>query len=136
MEAQKISSKAAHAGFDWPHIGGLFEKLAEETAELQQQIEQAAPESFTPQASSRLPEELRQRLEDEVGDMFFVLVNIARYLSLDPESALRSTNRKFRRRFGWMEEQLESKGKSLEQSTMEELEALWQHAKSLEDTAP
>jgi nucleoside triphosphate diphosphatase len=133
MEAQKISSKAAHAGFDWPHIDGLFEKLAEETAELQQQIEQAPTESFTPRVSSRLPEKLRQRLEDEVGDMFFVLVNIARYLSLDPESALRSTNRKFRRRFGWMEEQLESKGKTLEQSTMEELEALWQNAKSLED---
>jgi ATP diphosphatase len=136
MEAQKISSKAAYAGFDWPHVDGLFEKLAEETAELQQQIEQAPPESFTPHASSKLPEELRQRLEDEVGDMFFVLVNIARYLSVDPESALRSTNRKFRRRFSRMEEQLESKGKTLEQSTMEELEALWQHAKSLEDTAP
>jgi MazG family protein len=135
MEAQKISSKAAHAGFDWPHIDGLFEKLAEETAELQQQIERAPAESFTPQANSTLPEPLRQRLEDEVGDMFFVLVNIARYLSLDPESALRSTNRKFRRRFGWMEEQLEAKGKTLEQSTMEELESLWQEAKSLEDTA-
>jgi MazG family protein len=134
MEAQKISSKAAHAGFDWPHIDGLFEKLAEETAELQQQIEQAPAESFTPHASSKLPEELRQRLEDEVGDMFFVLVNIARYLSVDPESALRSTNRKFRRRFGWMEEQLESKGSTLEQSSMEELEGLWQAAKSLEGT--
>jgi MazG family protein len=133
MEAHKISSKAAHAGFDWPHIDGLFEKLAEETAELQQQIEQAPPESFTPYASSTLPEEVRRRLEDEVGDMFFVLVNIARYLSLDPESALRSTNRKFRRRFGWMEEQLESKGRTLEQSTMEELETLWQKAKSLEE---
>jgi uncharacterized protein YabN with tetrapyrrole methylase and pyrophosphatase domain len=80
-----------------------------------------------------MPEELRRRLEDEVGDMFFVLVNIARYLSIDPESALRSTNRKFRRRFGWMEEQLSKQGKTLEQSTLDEMESLWQNAKSLED---
>lgn len=133
MEAQKISSKAAHTGFDWPHIEGLFEKLAEETAELQQQIDQAPPETLKPESKTPLAEDLRARLEDEVGDMFFVLVNIARYLSIDPESALRSTNRKFRRRFGWMEEQLHRKGKTLEQSTMEEMESLWQEAKSLED---
>jgi len=132
MEAQKISSRAAHAGFDWPHIDGLFEKLAEETAELQQQIAQASPETLTPDSKVRVPDELRQGLEDEVGDMFFVLVNIARYLSIDPESALRSTNRKFRRRFGWMEEQLKKKGKTLENTTMDEMESLWQGAKSLE----
>lgn len=132
MEAQKISSKAAHAGFDWPHIDGLFEKLAEETAELQQQIDQAPPETLKPESKTPVSEDLRARLEDEVGDMFFVLVNIARYLSIDPESALRSTNRKFRRRFGWMEEQLHKKARTLEQSTMEEMEALWQDAKSLE----
>jgi MazG family protein len=133
MEAQKISSKAAHVGFDWPHIHGLFEKLAEETAELQQQIEHAPPETLAPHSKSPMPEELRQRLEDEVGDMFFVLVNIARYLSVDPESALRGTNRKFRRRFGWMEEQLSKKGKTLDESTLEEMESLWQNAKSLEE---
>lgn len=133
MEAQKISSKAAHVGFDWPHIRGLFEKLAEETAELQQQIEEAPAESLTPHSKSPMPEEVRRRLEDEVGDMFFVLVNIARYLSVDPESALRSTNRKFRRRFGWMEEQLSQQGKTLEESSMEEMESLWQNAKTLED---
>lgn len=132
MEAQKISSKAAHAGFDWPHIDGLFEKLAEETAELRQQIDQAPRETLKPESKTPLSEDLRARLEDEVGDMFFVLVNIARYLAIDPESALRSTNRKFRRRFGWMEEQLHKKGKTPEQSTMEEMETLWQDAKSLE----
>lgn len=132
MEAQKISSKAAHAGFDWPHIEGLFEKLAEETAELQQQIEQAPPGSAKPESKARVPDELRRRIEDEVGDMFFVLVNIARYLSVDPESALRSTNRKFRRRFGWMEIQLHATGKALEDASMEEMEELWQQAKRLE----
>lgn len=134
MEAQKISSKAAHVGFDWPHVEGLFEKLAEETTELQQQIEQVPPETLKPESRSPLPEQVRERLEDELGDMFFVLVNIARYLSIDPESALRSTNRKFRRRFGWMEEQLSKRGKTLEQSTMDEMESLWQGAKAQEDS--
>ncbi len=133
MEAQKISSRAAHTGFDWPHIDGLFEKLAEETAELQQQMEHAPAEALRPESKSPVPERVKERLEDEVGDMFFVLVNIARHLSIDPESALRRTNRKFRRRFGWMEEQLNRKGRTLEQSTMDEMESLWQEAKALED---
>ena len=85
-----------------------------------------------PGSRSKIPEALRARLEDEVGDLFFVLVNIARYLSVDPESALRKTNRKFRRRFGWLEEQLRSQGKTLENSNLEEMETLWQQAKTLE----
>ena len=80
----------------------------------------------------QLSEDLRARLEDEVGDLFFVLVNIARYLSLDPESALRKTNRKFKRRFQWIEEQLRTSGRGPEQSSMEELESLWQQAKQKE----
>ena len=69
------------------------------------------------------------RLEEEVGDLFFVLVNIARYLALDPESALRKTNRKFRRRFSQVEEGLEAGGKTLQQASIDEMEALWQAAK-------
>jgi uncharacterized protein YabN with tetrapyrrole methylase and pyrophosphatase domain len=80
-----------------------------------------------------IPPELRQHVEDEVGDLFFVLVNIARYLSVDPESALRKTNRKFRRRFSWLEEKLREQGRSLEEATLEEMEALWQQAKTLEE---
>jgi uncharacterized protein YabN with tetrapyrrole methylase and pyrophosphatase domain len=75
---------------------------------------------------------LRDRLEDEVGDLFFVLVNIARYLSLDPESALKKTNRKFKRRFQWMEEQLRASGRGPQQVSMDELESLWQQAKQQE----
>jgi len=67
-----------------------------------------------------------------VGDLFFVLVNIARYLSLDPESALRKTNRKFKRRFQWIEEQLRASGRGPEQASMTELESLWQEAKRQE----
>lgn len=129
MEAGKISSKAAHVGFDWPEITGLFEKLEEETQELQEQV-QHLPRTTGPHQHAAIPEALHQKLEDEVGDLFFVLVNIARHLAVDPESALRRTNRKFRRRFGWVEQQLRARGKSPEQATLDEMEALWQEAKS------
>jgi uncharacterized protein YabN with tetrapyrrole methylase and pyrophosphatase domain len=75
---------------------------------------------------------LRSRLEEEVGDLFFVLVNIARYLALDPESALKKTNRKFKRRFQWIEEQLRASGRGPEHATSEELESLWRQAKQRE----
>ena len=92
------------------------------------------PQALKPGKNSQIPEELRPRIEDEVGDLFFVLVNIARYLSVDPESALRKTNRKFRRRFGWLEQQLHNRGKKPEQASLEEMETLWQQAKSVEET--
>src|SRR5438270_2017310 len=133
MEAQKISSKAAHVGFDWPEIEGLFEKLTEETQELRANISELPAEALKPGKKPQISEELQARIEDEVGDLFFVLVNIARYLSVDPESALRKTNRKFRRRFGWLEEQLRQQGKSLEKTSLEDMEALWQQAKSTEE---
>jgi MazG family protein len=134
LEAHKISSKAAHVGFDWSSVEGLFEKLQEETRELQEQLQELPSGALTPGKRAKIPEELHGRMEDEVGDLFFVLVNIARYLSLDPESALRKTNRKFRRRFGWLEEQLRNRGKKLEESSLEEMEALWQQAKTLEES--
>jgi MazG family protein len=140
LEAHKLSSRAAHVGFDWPEIEGLFAKLEEETAELREELK-AAPvkgPSESGIAGSGKPQvaaELRERLEDEVGDLFFVLVNIARYLSLDPESALRKTNRKFKRRFQWMEERLRTSGRTPQQASMDELETLWQQAKQREKLA-
>jgi nucleoside triphosphate diphosphatase len=135
QEAHKISSKAAHVGFDWPEIQGLFEKLTEETRELQEHLN-GLPANPNPQQKPEVPLELLEQVEGEVGDLFFVLVNIARYLSIDPESALRKTNRKFRRRFGWLEERLREQGRTLEQATLEEMESLWQQAKSLEVPKP
>jgi MazG family protein len=135
QEAHKISSKAAHVGFDWPEIQGLFEKLTEETRELQEHLN-GLPASLNPQQKPEVPLELLEQVEGEVGDLFFVLVNIARYLSIDPESALRKTNRKFRRRFGWLEERLREQGRTLEQATLEEMESLWQQAKTLEVPKP
>ena len=140
LEAFKLSSRAAHVGFDWPEVEGLFAKLAEETAELKKDLaEYPAPgprpvnRGIAGSGALKVPEELRSRLEDEVGDLFFVLVNIARYLSLDPESALRKTNRKFKRRFQWVEAELARQGRSLEQATLEEMESLWQQSKQVVD---
>jgi MazG family protein len=140
MEAYKISSRVAHVGFDWPNIEELFGKLHEETDELRENLKDYPPPGPRPQSSSdmasargvKVPEELRARLEDEVGDLLFVLVNIARYLSLDPESALRKTNRKFRRRFEYLEAKLRQQGRKPQDAPLEEMESLWQEAKQQE----
>ena len=139
LEAHKLSSRAARTGFDWPNIDGLFEKLHEETDELRAELKEFPAPGPSPEGKGiagsgrqKIPEPLRARLEDEVGDLFFVLVNIARYLSLDPESALKKTNRKFKRRFQWMEERLRESGRKPEQASIEELESLWQQAKGQE----
>jgi nucleoside triphosphate diphosphatase len=144
MEAYKLSSRAAHVGFDWPEIEGLFAKLEEETLELREELkavpalsskDQLVGKGIAGSGKPQVPPELRERLEDEVGDLFFVLVNIARFLSLDPESALRKTNRKFKRRFQWMEERLRASGRAPQQASMDELETLWQKAKQQEKPA-
>jgi len=139
LEASKLSSRAAQPGFDWPDIEGLFDKLHEETVELREHLKEFPAPGPRPQGRgvagsgrTTIPEDLQVRLEEEVGDLFFVLVNIARYLSVDPESALRKTNRKFRRRFRWMEERLHESGRSPDEVPMEELESLWQQAKKAE----
>lgn len=143
LEAHKLSSRAAHVGFDWPNVEGLFDKLREETEELREQLQNFPAPGPRPQGRgvagsgrTQVPDDLRERMEEEVGDLLFVLVNIARYLSLDPESALKKTNRKFKRRFQWMEQQLRASGCGPEQATMEELESLWQQAKRLEQSQP
>ena len=117
-EAHQISSRAARVGFDWPDVEGVFSKLQEEVTELKEVISAGGGE---PQ---------RERLEDEVGDMLFTIVNIARYLKVDSESALKRANRKFKVRFQYMESELSKQGKNLEETSLEEMEALWQKAKS------
>jgi MazG family protein len=113
MEARQISSKAAGAGFDWPSIDGVFAKLREELGELDQARESASQEE----------------VEGEIGDLLFVVVNLARFLKVDPEQALRRTNSKFRRRFAHVEAGLTAQGKSLQDASLEEMEAQWQEAK-------
>ena len=139
MEAAKISHKAANAGFDWPAIEGLFDKLREETAELEHEVQRIpppGPRPPTPTAgtadAAEIVPELHARLQDEIGDLLFTVVNLARYLAVDPERALRHTNRKFRRRFGHVERGLRQSGKQLNEATLEEMERHWQESKGSE----
>jgi MazG family protein len=113
VEAQQISSRAAGIGFDWQNADQVLEKLDEELHEL---------------AEARVSA-TQEEIEGEVGDLLFVLVNLARFLKVDPEQALRRTNRKFRSRFGYVEQELAKKGKTLSESTVDEMEELWQEAK-------
>jgi len=139
LESLKLSNKAAHVGFDWPNIDGIFEKLQEEVGELKHEVAkipgpgpQPIGRGIAGARESNIPPELQERLQDEVGDLLFVLVNLARYLNVDPESALRRTNRKFRARFRHVEDKLREQGKRLEDSNIDEMEEYWQSAKQSE----
>jgi tetrapyrrole methylase family protein/MazG family protein len=113
VEATQLTSRAAGVGFDWPGAGQVIEKLNEELKELEEARSGAQPE----------------QLEDELGDVLFVLVNLARFLRVDPEQALRRTNRKFRDRFAYIEKKLAEAGKSPAESSLAEMDALWDQAK-------
>jgi XTP/dITP diphosphohydrolase/ATP diphosphatase len=115
LEAGKIGSRAAKVGFDWPDAQGLFAKLQEEISEIQAEI--AVPAAVAQTA-----------VEEELGDLLFTAVNLARHLKVDPESALRSANAKFRRRFQSMEENVGG-FEALALLPPEQLEALWTRAK-------
>lgn len=113
-EAAQISRKAAGAGFDWPDIDQVLDKVREELDEL---------------AEARSRENIHD-VEGELGDLLFTIVNVARFLKVDPEQALRRTNTKFRQRFAHVEQQLAARGRDFSQSNLEEMEALWQEAKT------
>ena len=113
VEASQIASRAAGAGFDWPDIDQVFDKLREELAELD---------------AARARASLKE-IEGEIGDILFVVVNLARFLKVDPEQALRATNAKFRTRFAHVEQGLQQAGKTLQQASLDEMEQLWQEAK-------
>ncbi len=117
VEAQQISSRAAAVGFDWENPEQVIEKLHEELAEFAE-------------ARNSAHEEVHAELEGELGDLLFVLVNLARFVKVDPEQALRKTNAKFRARFGYIERKLAEQGKSPAESNIQEMEALWQEAKA------
>jgi MazG family protein len=141
LEATKLSARAAHVGFDWPTLRGIFEKMQEEMREVEEHLatlpggldrakgKYGVAGSRGDEALS--PEQLRD-IEGEIGDLMFTLVNLARYLTVDPESALKKTNRKFRRRFQYLESRLKQRGSKLESASLEEMESLWQEAKTSE----
>ena len=114
LEAYQLTRRAARVGFDWDNIEGLLEKLREETAELRKALGWADPSA----------------LEEEVGDLFFVVVNVARFLGIDPEIALKKASRKFTARFKKMEQQAAGQGRRLADTSKDDLEELWEASKA------
>lgn len=120
MEAHQISTKVARVGFDWKSVDEIFEKLQEEVDELRVAIEkhkQSADEAD------------HVRVREEIGDLLFVVTNIARHLNVEPEAALKLANRKFRRRFAHIEKRLHEQNRKFDETSLAELEELWQEAK-------
>ncbi|HWN10897.1 MAG TPA: nucleoside triphosphate pyrophosphohydrolase [Pyrinomonadaceae bacterium] len=120
MEAHQLSTKAARVGFDWQSIEDIFAKLEEEIGELRAAIETHA----TSQSEAD-----HTMVREEIGDLLFAATNIARHLQVEPEAALKLTNRKFRRRFGYIESKLKERVQSFDATSLEEMEELWQSAK-------
>ena len=116
MEALQITTKASRVGFDWKDAASVLAKLDEELAELRGALRSGADRAVA----------------DEVGDLLFAAVNLARKAGVDPESALKGANRKFRRRFGYVEERLREKGRSPAESNLGEMDAFWNEAKARE----
>ena len=115
LKSKKLQKRAASVGFDWPHISFVFEKFNEELEELKQAIE----------------EKDKNHIEEEFGDLMFVMVNLGRHLKIDPGVALEKCNRKFSTRFGYVEKSLKQQSGSFEEASLEEMEALWQKAKKI-----
>lgn len=114
--AHKLQKRAARVGFDWPDTSGVLDKITEEAGEVAEAASQNDPDA----------------IEDEIGDLLFAVTNLARHLDIDPEKALRRTNRKFTRRFQFVETSAQTSGQALSDMTLEQLEALWQAAKKAE----
>ena len=113
MRAQKLQKKAARHGFDWPEVGPVFAKVEEELEETRAAVQSGD----------------RKHIEEEVGDLLFVAVNLARHLGVDAETALRASNDKFTRRFGHVEQSLKQQGRAMVETPAEELDRLWEEAK-------
>jgi tetrapyrrole methylase family protein/MazG family protein len=123
MEAFQMTTKVSRVDFDWPDVASVLEKLDEEVAELKEAIASPVPD--------------HQEIAGEVGDLLFVAVNVARLLGVDPESALKASNRKFRRRFRYIEDRLREQGRQPADSNHIEMDGLWDEAKAKEkDTSP
>ena len=111
--AYRLTEKASGVGFDWPDVNGILTKLDEEIKEFRE----------------ALSLQKRNRIREEIGDLLFVIVNIARFLKIDPEAALRRTIEKFTSRFQYIEQSLQKKGKTLQESNLLEMDRLWGEAK-------
>jgi len=114
LEGLKLTKRAAKVGFDWQDTDQIFDKLAEELDELKEAMKNRD----------------EGEIGEEVGDLLFVVVNLARRLGIEPETALKKTNRKFRSRFRFIEDELKAADKNLEESSLEEMDSLWNAAKA------
>lgn len=126
MEAEKIQRRAARVGFEWDDVAGAWEKVREELNELHA----AMTEPDTEPDADR-----RAALEEEWGDVLFALVNVARYIGIDPELSLRAANGKFRRRFAYIETKAQQLGRPLDEMSLEEMDALWDESKQVPDVS-
>jgi MazG family protein len=124
LEAYQLTRRASRVGFDWEDLVGIFNKLEEERREIESTLKSAAQS----RAKTKAPD---AHLEEEVGDLLFVGVNIARFLGVDPEIALRGANRKFKRRFEWMESAAAREGRRFAGLPRERMEQLWNDAKAV-----
>ena len=120
--AEKLQRRAANVGFDWDNVNDVFDKIEEELGEVREVLDAAGPNRL------RDPD-VHAKLTEEIGDVLFCGVNLARFLRVNPEEALRSCNTKFFNRFNFIEQQLGQQGKALEDCTLKELDALWDKAK-------
>ncbi|MEJ2615689.1 MAG: nucleoside triphosphate pyrophosphohydrolase [Ignavibacteriaceae bacterium] len=121
QRAYRLQEKASKVGFDWNNKDDIWKKVVEE-------IEEMNAEEVKSQ-KSKVKNEVNEKLEDEIGDVFFALVNYARFLKINPENALRKTNRKFISRFNYIEKRLEENGKKINESNLEEMDVYWNESK-------
>jgi tetrapyrrole methylase family protein/MazG family protein len=126
LEAYQLTRRASRIGFDWEDLEGLLAKLNEEVTELRNAIKESGPGA---QRAAPLPSEGRRQVEEEIGDLLFVAVNVARFVHVDPELALKKANRKFKSRFQQMERTAAATGRRLADVPREEMEDLWDAAK-------
>lgn len=137
LEAYQLTRRASHIGFDWDDLQGILDKLEEEKRELLATLPAAENPSVsaTPNAS-RSRAKSNARLEEETGDLLFAAVNIARFLGVDPEIALKKANQKFKQRFNWMEAAATREGKLLVDLPRDRMEELWSEAKTTMSAKP
>jgi len=124
QRAHRLQEKASKVGFDWEKKEDVWEKVIEEIEEMHE-IEKAKSQSI----GNEIDEELYNKLEDEIGDIFFALVNYSRFLDINPENALRRTNTKFIKRFSYVEDKIKSMGKKLSDSNLKEMDIFWEESK-------
>jgi uncharacterized protein YabN with tetrapyrrole methylase and pyrophosphatase domain len=129
MEAHQLSTKAARVGFDWKRIEDVFDKLHEEIDELRAAMRESNRAAQGEALAAEEEQQQQARVREEIGDLLFAVTNIARHLKTEPEAALKLANRKFRRRFHYIERELAARGRTLDAATLDEMEALWQEAK-------